>query len=312
MRVVFLGTPDFAVPTLRAIKRAGHAVICAYTQPPRPAGRGRRELKSPVMEAAEAGGIVVRTPTSLKDAKTQAEFAALGADVGVVVAYGMILPPAILAAPKLGCLNLHASLLPRWRGAAPIQRAILAGDERFGASVMQMDAGLDTGPLLLEDQVAVGPRPTAGVVHDALAERGAALMVEALAGLAAGTLRPQPQPAAGVTYAKKITNAETAVDWRKSAVEIERQVRAFAPAPGAWFQVSGTRIRLLAVEVEPRASGAPGTVLDAVPVVATGAGGLRLLLVQREGKKLMTAAELLRGFALPPGTRLASAPEGAA
>jgi methionyl-tRNA formyltransferase len=302
MRIVFLGTPEFAVPTLRALLSAGHSVVCAYTQPPRPAGRGQRELKSPVMTAAEANGIPVRTPRSLKDPAAQAEFGGLGADVGVVVAYGMILPPAILAAPKFGCLNLHASLLPRWRGAAPIQRAVLAGDERFGASVMQMDAGLDTGPVLLEDEVAVGPRPTAGVVHDALADRGAALMVEALAGL--GTLEPKPQPADGVTYAKKITNEETVIDWRKSAVEIDRQVRAFAPVPGAWFRVGDTRIRLLEAEVEPTASGAPGTVLDAVPIVATGAGGLRLLHVQREGKKPMTASELLRGFALPPGTQL--------
>ncbi len=305
MRVVFLGTPDFSVPTLRAIAHAGHQVICAYTQPPRRAGRGQREVGSPVMRAADAAAIPVRTPKSLKDAAAQAEFAALGADIGVVVAYGLILPPAILAAPKFGCLNLHASLLPRWRGAAPIQRAVLAGDERFGASIMQMDAGLDTGPVLLEDEVAVGPRPTAGIVHDALAERGAALMVEALAGLLAGTLTPKPQPAEGVTYAKKITNEETVVDWRQSAVEIDRQVRAFAPVPGAWFRVGDTRIRLLEAEVEPGVTGAPGTVLDAVPIVATGSGGLRLLHVQREGKKPMTAADLLRGFALPPGTLLA-------
>ena len=307
MRVVFLGTPDFAVPTLRAIAHAGHQILCAYTQPPRPAGRGQRELQSPVMSAAEASAIPARTPKSLKDVATQAAFAALSADVGVVVAYGMILPPAILAAPGFGCLNLHASLLPRWRGAAPIQRAVLAGDERFGASVMQMDAGLDTGPVLLEAEVADGPRPTAGDVHDALAERGAALMVEALAGLAAGTLTPKPQPAEGVTYAKKIINEETVIDWRHSAVEIDRQVRAFAPVPGAWFRVGETRIRLLEAEVEPGARGTPGTVLDGVPIVATGAGGLRLLQVQREGKKPMTAAELLRGFALPPGTPLTGA-----
>ena len=307
MRVVFLGTPDFAVPTLRAIAHAGHQIVCAYTQPPRPAGRGQRELQSAVMRVAEASAIPVRTPRSLKDVAAQAEFAALNADVGVVVAYGMILPPAILAAPRFGCLNLHASLLPRWRGAAPIQRAVLAGDERFGASVMQMDAGLDTGPVLLEDEVAVGPRPTAGIVHDALAERGAALMAEALAGLASGTLTPQPQPTEGVTYAKKITNEETVIDWRRTAVEIDRQVRAFAPVPGAWFRVGERRIRLLEAELEPGARGTPGTVLDAVPIVATGAGGLRLLHVQREGKKPMTASELLRGFALPPGTPLAGA-----
>ncbi|MBM3507231.1 MAG: methionyl-tRNA formyltransferase [Alphaproteobacteria bacterium] len=313
MRVVFLGTPEFAVPTLRAILHGGDDVAAVYTQPPRPAGRGQRQMKSPVMITAETNGIPVFTPRTLKDPVAQAGFAALQADVGVVVAYGMILPPAILSAPRFGCLNLHASLLPRWRGAAPIQRAVLAGDKRFGASIMQMDAGLDTGLVLLEDEVAVGPLPTAGVVHDALSERGAALMIEALAGLAAGTLTPRPQPAEGVTYAKKITNAETVIDWRRPAVEIDRQVRAFAPAPGAWFSVNGTRVRLLEADPAPALRGAPGTVLDDVPHVACGTGALRLLHVQREGKKPMTAAELLRGFALPPGTRfdVATTPVGA-
>lgn len=299
-----MGTPAFAVPTLRALVAEGFPVAAVYTQPPRPAGRGQRETESPVARAAAGFGIPIRTPTSLKDAGEQAAFAALNADVGVVVAYGMLLPPAILAAPRLGCVNLHASLLPRWRGAAPIQRAVLAGDDRFGATVMQMDAGLDTGPILLSDEVAVGPRPTAGQVHDALADRGAALMVQALRGLAAGTLAPRPQPAVGATYAKKITNEEARIDWTRAAVEVDAKVRAFTPSPGAFFAVAGQRVRVLEADVVSDARGEPGTVLDARPVVACGSGGLRLIRVQREGKKPMAALELLRGFALPPGARL--------
>mgnify|MGYP006273100829 CR=1 FL=1 len=307
LRVVFMGTPAFAVPTLRAILHAGHPVVAVYTQPPRAAGRGQHVTKSPVMITAETNAIPVRTPTSLKGAEEQAAFAALNADIGVVVAYGMLLPTPILQAPKYGCLNLHASLLPRWRGAAPIQRAVQAGDERIGASVMQMDAGLDTGPVLLEDEIAVGPRPTAGIVHDALSERGAALMVQALANIEAGTAVARPQPAEGVTYAKKITNAEAVIDWTRPAIEIDRQVRAFNPFPGAWFPAAGARVRLLEADVVVGASGVPGTVLDAAPVIACGAGGLRLLHVQREGKKPMTAAEWLRGFSLPPGSVLGAA-----
>ena len=300
-----MGTPDFAVPTLRALATAGSfSIACVYTQPPRPAGRGQRDMESAVARAAAEFAIPVRTPRTLKDPAEQAIFREHGADVGVVVAYGMILPQAILDAPRFGCLNVHASLLPRWRGAAPIQRAILAGDDRFGATVMQMDAGLDTGPILLEDEVAVGPRPTSGMVHDVLADRGAALMVQALNGLEAGTLEPRPQPPVGATYAKKIGNDEARIDWTRPAVEIEAKVRAFAPAPGAFFEIGGKRIRLL--EADPVTDGAdlPGTVVDARPVVACGVGGLRLIRVQREGKKPMTALELLRGFALPPGTRL--------
>lgn len=312
LRVIFMGTPDFAVPTLRALAAEGFAVVAAYTQPPRPAGRGQRETESPVARAAAGYGIPIRTPKSLKDAAEQESFRALGADIGVVVAYGMLLPQAILDAPRLGCVNLHASLLPRWRGAAPIQRAVLAGDERFGATVMQMDAGLDTGPILLEDEVAVGPRPTAGMVHDALADRGAALMVQALRGLAAGTLTPRPQPPVGATYAKKITNDEARIDWTRPAAEIDAKVRGFAPAPGAFFEVEGKRVRVLEADVVADAHGEPGTVLDARPVVACGNGGVRLIRVQREGKKPMTALELLRGFSLPPGTRLDVPPRTAA
>ena len=304
LRVVFMGTPGFAVPTLRTLVSEGFPIVAGYTQPPRPAGRGQRETDSPVARAAASFGIPIRTPKSLKDPAEQHAFRALNADVGVVVAYGLLLPQAILDAPRLGCVNLHASLLPRWRGAAPIQRAVLAGDERFGATVMQMDAGLDTGPILIEDEVAVGPRPTAGMVHDALADRGAALMVQALRGLAAGTLRPRPQPPVGVTYAKKITNEEARIDWTRPALEVDAKVRGFAPAPGAFFEIGGKRVRVLEADVVPDVQGEPGTVLDARPVIACGNGGLRLIHVQREGKKPMTALELMRGFALPPGTRL--------
>lgn len=299
------------MPTLHALVGAGHQVIAVYTQPPRPAGRGQREMKSAVHRAAEALGIQVRAPRTLKNATAQGEFATLDADAGIVVAYGMILPPPILAAPKFGCLNLHASLLPRWRGAAPIQRAVLAGDDRFGATVMQMDAGLDTGPILLEGEVAVGPRPTAGAVHDALSQRGAAMMIDALNRLEAGTLKPRSQPAEGATYARKVGNDEARIDWQRPAAEIDRQVRAFAPAPGAWFAAGGQRIRLLQTDVVPDAQGVPGTVLDAAATIACGDGGLRLVRVQREGRKPMPAAEWLRGFALPPGTRLDEPPPAA-
>ena len=308
LRVVFMGTPDFAVPTLRAIVSGGFQVVAAYTKPPRPAGRGQRETESPVARAAAPYSIPVRTPRSLKDPEEHEAFRSLRADIGVVVAYGMLLPQAILDAPRLGCVNLHASLLPRWRGAAPIQRAVLAGDDRFGATVMQMDAGLDTGPILLEDEVAVGPRPTAGMVHDALADRGAALMVQALHSLAAGTLVPRPQPTVGATYAKKITNDEARIDWTRPAAEIDAKVRGFAPVPGAFFEIGRKRIRVLEADMISDAQGEPGTVLDARPVVACGVGGLRLIRVQREGKKPMTALELLRGFSLPAGARLDAAP----
>lgn len=301
LTVVFLGTPDFAVPTLRAVHAAGHRVVCAYTQPARPAGRGHSLRPSPVEFAAHQLGIPVRTPVNLKDPADQQQFAGLGADIGVVVAYGLILPPPVLAAPRLGCVNLHASLLPRWRGAAPIARAVMAGDTEFGITVMQMDAGLDTGPMLLAAGAKVSPRPTAGEVHDALAELGAKLMVDALAQLAAGTLLPVPQPELGATYAKKITNAETHIDWHQSAAEVDRMVRGLTPFPGAFGEANGSRIRVLEAE-QVAGSGTPGIVLDEHLTVACGTGALRLVRVQREGKKPMTAAELLRGFALPPGT----------
>ena len=303
LRVVFLGTPDMAVPTLRALAAAGHDIPCVYTQPARPKGRGHREQPSPVARVAVELGVPVRTPASLKPKEVEEEFARTAANVGVVVAYGLILPPAILRAPRLGCVNLHASLLPRWRGAAPIVHAVLAGDRRHGFSVMQMDEGLDTGPVLYAEEVEAGPRPTAEALHDAIAERGAAAMLRVLDELAAGMLHPAPQPADGVTYAHKIKPEDARLDWTRPQVELDRVVRALSPRPGAWFEAGGERVRVLVAE--PAAgSGAPGTVLDDALTVACGEGALRILKVQRAGKRPMPAAEWLRGFAMPKGTLL--------
>jgi len=306
LRLVFMGTPDFAVPALEALFAAGHEIVCVYSQPPRPAGRGHRERPSSVHAAAEAHGIPVRTPTSLKSAEAQAEFAALGADVAVVAAYGLILPKPILEAPRLGCLNIHASLLPRWRGAAPIQRAILAGDRRTGVTIMQMDEGLDTGPMLLRHAVEIG-RMSAGELHDELADLGAALIVKALKGLEAGTLTPTPQPPKrGVTYASKIDKAESRIDWGLSASDLGRLVRAFTPFPGAWFEYAGERIRVLEAEAVGGLSKAkPGTMIDDRLTVACGKGFLKLRTVQRAGKGAMDAGAFLRGYPIPKGTVLA-------
>jgi len=301
MRIIFMGTPDFAVPTLAALAEAGHEIACAYTQPPRPGGRRGKELTpSPVQRAAEARGIPVRYPVSLKGAEEQADFAALGADVAVVAAYGLILPQAVLDAPRFGCLNVHGSLLPRWRGAAPIQRAILAGDAETGVGIMRMERGLDTGPVLLEGRTAVDGK-TAGELTDELARLGATLMVRVLADLAAF---PQvPQPAEGVTYAHKIDKAEARLDFTPSAAEVERQVRAFNPAPGAFFELDGERFKVLAAEVAGGA-GEPGVTLDDGLTVACGGGALRLTVLQRAGRPVLSAAELLRGKGIPAGTRL--------
>ena len=296
-----MGTPDFAVPTLVALVEAGHDVACVYTQPPRPGGRRGKELTpSPVQREAQARGIMVRHPVSLKGAAEQAEFAALQADIAVVAAYGLILPQAVLDAPVHGCLNVHGSLLPRWRGAAPVQRAILAGDAETGVGIMRMERGLDTGPVLLEGRTAVD-RKTAGELTDELAAMGARLMVRVLADLAAFPEVPQPED--GVTYAHKIDKAEARIDWTRSAVEIERQVRAFNPAPGAWFESAGERCKVLAAEVVDRA-GAPGTVLDDALTVACGEGALRLVRLQRAGRPAMSAADLLRGWTIPIGAVL--------
>ena len=301
MRIIFMGTPEFAVPTLTALAGAGHEIVCVYSQPPRPGGRRGKELTpSPVQRAAESLGIMVRHPVSLKGADEQAAFAALGAEIAVVAAYGLILPQAVLDAPRLGCLNVHGSLLPRWRGAAPIQRAILAGDAETGVGIMRMERGLDTGPVLLEARTAVD-RKTAGELTGELAAMGAALMVQVLADLPAYPEVPQSE--AGVTYAHKIDKAEARLDFAGDAAQLERQVRAFNPAPGAFFELAGERFKVLVAEVVS-ADGAAGTVLDDRLTIACGTGALRPTLVQRAGRPAMDVAALLRGTAIPAGTRL--------
>lgn len=302
MRIIFMGTPDFAVPALEALVAAGHEVVAAYTQPPRPGGRRGKELTpTPVHRKAAELGIAVRHPASLKGAEEQAAFAALDADIAVVAAYGLILPQAVLDAPKHGCLNLHGSILPRWRGAAPIQRAILAGDAETGVDIMRMEAGLDTGPVLLEGRTPID-RKTAGELTEELAEIGARLIVEVLADLSA--YPEQPQPDDGVTYAKKIDKAETRLDFSRDASQVERQVRAFAPAPGAWFEYQGERCKVLAGDITD-GSGAPGEVLDDQLTIACANGAIRPTLVQRAGRPVMATADLLRGWAIAAGTTLA-------
>jgi methionyl-tRNA formyltransferase len=301
MRIAFMGTPDFAVPTLDALLDAGHDVAAVYTQPPRPAGRGKALLPSPVQKRAEAAGLAVRTPASLRSAEEQQAFAALDLEAAVVAAYGLILPEPVLQAPEYGCLNVHASLLPRWRGAAPIQRAILAGDTRTGVTIMQMEKGLDTGPMMAVLPAEID-RKTAGELTAELAALGARLMVQVLDRLP-GQVGRIPQNDARATYAPKIGKSEAKLDFTKSAVEVERQVRAFNPAPGAWFEFGGERIRVLAAEVGER-NGAPGTVLDDSLTIACAEGALAPSLVQRAGRGAMTTAALLRGFAIPAGATL--------
>lgn len=304
LRLAFMGTPDFALPSLAALIRAGHSVACVYTQPPRPAGRGYRPLPSPVERAAISAAIPVRTPARLEAGEADA-FGALALDAAVVAAYGLILPQAVLDAPRLGCLNIHASLLPRWRGAAPIQRAILAGDAETGVTIMQMDAGLDTGPILLAERVPIGPDTTAQALHDRLAELGSRLILEALERRAAGGLEPVPQPREGVTYARKLDPAEGRLDWRRPAVALERVVRALNPAPGVWFEQAGERIKVLAASLARSRSGAaPGLVLDDRLTVACGEGALRLLRLQRPGRAPADAAAFLRGYPIAAGTML--------
>ena len=299
MRIVFMGTPDFAVPTLLALREAGHDIAAAYTQPPRPAGRGKQERKSPVHLAAEKLGIPVCHPASLRDLDTQADFLAHEAELGVVVAYGLILPKAILEAPSRGCLNVHASLLPHWRGAAPIQRAILSGDHVTGVTIMRMEEGLDTGPMLATARVPIEDK-TAGELTDELAEIGARLLVETVADLDRLEARPQP---AGATYAEKIAKLEARLDWDKPAERLEREVRAFAPFPGSWFELDGERIKALRARVIG-VNGAPGTVLDAELTIACGDAALRPILVQPAGKQPMEAEAFLRGKPVPVGTVL--------
>jgi methionyl-tRNA formyltransferase len=290
-----MGSPDFAVPSLNTLVEAGHEVVAAYCQPPRPAGRGKAERKTAVHERAEALGIEVRTPRTLRDEEEQARFRALDADLGVVAAYGLILPKPILEAPKAGCINVHASLLPRWRGAAPIQRAILAGDEVTGVTIMRMEEGLDTGPMLFR-MITKIHRKTAGELTEELAKLGAV----ALVGWMEVPMAPKPQPDVGVTYAKKIDKAEARIDWSVSAKQVERQVRAFNPIPGAWFEANGERIKLLRANVD-RGSGRPGKVIDDRLTIDCGDGAICPVQVQRAGREVMTPGELLRGFPIPKG-----------
>jgi len=307
MRIVFMGSPHFAVPSLNALVAAGHEVVCVYTQPPRPAGRGKGEQKTAVHQRAEELGIEVRCPRTLREADEQARFAALDADLGVVAAYGLILPKAILDAPKMGCINVHASLLPRWRGAAPIHRAILAGDKVTGITIMQMEEGLDTGPMLLKRETSVD-RKTGGVLTDELARLGAEALVEWLGNPTPAT----PQPDEGVTYAKKIDKAEARMDFTAGAVQVERQVRAFNPAPGAFFEHNGERIRVLIARLQSHSPqdlsfefpAEPGVVLNDQLAIGCGTGAIRPLMVQRAGRGVMTPSELLRGFPIPKGTIL--------
>jgi methionyl-tRNA formyltransferase len=302
MKIIFMGTPDFAVPTFTGIVAAGHEIVAVYTRAPKPAGRGQAERKSPVHLAAEGFGIPVRTPKTLRNADEQAAFAALGADVGIVVAYGLILPKPILDAPRLGCLNLHGSLLPRWRGAAPIQRAVLAGDARTGVMVMQMDEGLDTGPVALAEEMPIGPDMTTGELHDKMMLVGADLMGRALAALERGSLTFTPQSNDGVTYASKIDKAEARIDWSRPASEVHNLIRGMSPFPGAWFELElagiPTRVKALRSTLVA-GSAAPGTILPDL-TIACGAGAVRLVSVQREGKAAMDAATFLRGAGTLP------------
>ena len=300
MRLAFMGTPEFAVPTLDALVAAGHDVAVVYTQPPRPANRGKKLTPSAVHQRAEELGLLVRSPLSLRQEDAQADFAALGLDVAIVAAYGLILPPAVLNAPIHGCLNVHGSLLPRWRGAAPVQRAILAGDATTGVMVMQMEAGLDTGPVRATTEIEIGDKTT-GQLTQELAELGAELMVRTLADLEAFPCVAQPED--GVTYATKIDKAETKLDFSVSAEAVERQIRAFNPAPGAWFEFEGERYRILSADIVA-AHGAAGTVIDDQLTITCNTNAIRPTRIQRAGKPAMPTADLLRGKAIPAGTSL--------
>lgn len=305
MRLAFMGTPEFSVPVLAELVAAGHEVAAVYTRPPQPSGRGQKLRPSPVEDFARGLGIEVRTPKSLKSAEEQQAFAALDLDVAIVVAYGLILPQAILDAPRHGCLNLHASLLPRWRGAAPIQRAIMAGDETTGVQVMQMEAGLDTGPVLLSETVAISADDTAGTLHDKLSAVAAQLGPRALAALERGALGAVPQSDDGVTYAEKISSQEARIDWQKSAAQVDQHIRGLAPFPGAWFEFDGARVKVLLSGLA-EGEGAPGEVLalsDKV-TVACGEGAVALKMLQKSGKRAQPAEEFLRGFPLSEGARL--------
>ncbi len=302
MRIIFMGSPDFSVTALDALLAAGHEIIAVYAQPPRPAGRGKKLRPGPVHQRAADLGLLVRTPLNFKNDVDIQAFSALNADIAVVVAYGLILPQAILDAPKMGCLNIHASLLPRWRGAAPIHRAIMAGDVETGICIMQMEAGLDTGPVLMREKTAIFDTDTTGVLHDRLAEIGGRLVVKTLQNLNA--LKPEPQPETGMTYARKIDKSEARVDWQQNAVEISRHLRGLSPFPGAWCEISGERVKLLNCEIAT-GSGKAGEVLDDRITIACGQGALRLTRLQRAGKGPMDAEQFLRGFAVNKGDILA-------
>lgn len=303
LKIVFMGSPDFAAIALTALLDAGREIVCVYSQPPRPAGRGQSDRKTAVHALAEARGIPVRTPKSLKRAEAQSDFAALGADLAVVVAYGLILPKPVLDAPRLGAINLHGSLLPRWRGAAPIQRALMAGDAETGVEVMQMEEGLDTGPVLLSARTAIGYEDTAASLHDRLARLGAPLLVRAVDMIERGEAHFVPQSAEGVTYAQKLTPAESRLDWTAPAREVDLKIRGLSPYPGAWFEVNGVRVKALFSRIEAGA-GAPGAALDDKLLIACGDGAVRLLRLQREGKTAMAAEDFLRGVSMPAGTTL--------
>ncbi|UWQ50007.1 methionyl-tRNA formyltransferase [Leisingera caerulea] len=301
MRIIFMGTPDFSVPVLDALVGAGHEIAAVYCQPPRPAGRGKKDRPTPVHARAAALGLEVRHPVSLKGEEEQEAFTALNADVAVVVAYGLILPQAVLDAPAHGCLNIHASLLPRWRGAAPIHRAIMAGDAETGVCIMQMEAGLDTGPVLLREATAIGAEETTAQLHDRLSAMGAALITEALSRLP--ELTPEVQPEDGVIYAEKIDKAEAQIDWARPAAEVDRKIRGLSPFPGAWCEIEGQRIKLLASRLA-EGQGAPGEVLDDSLIVACGEGAVQLLRLQRAGKSAQDPDVFLRGFPVPKASRL--------
>ncbi|WP_181699775.1 methionyl-tRNA formyltransferase [Chthonobacter albigriseus] len=307
LKIVFMGTPDFAVPVLLEILGHGHEVVAVYTRAPRPAGRGMELRRSPVHEKADAFGIPVFTPKTLKDEEAQAVFASHGADVAVVVAYGLLLPKPVLDAPAEGCLNLHASLLPRWRGAAPINRAIMAGDAETGVMVMRMEEGLDTGPVAMAERVPIGPDETAGELHDRLAPLGSDLMIRALGGLERGGLSFMPQSDAGIVYAHKLTNAETRIDWNRPARAVHDHIRGLSPFPGAWFAADfgkgEERVKVLR-STPGNGQGEPGTLLDATGTVACADGAVRLVTVQRAGAKAMPYADFARGAKLAPGGRL--------
>lgn len=299
LRLAFLGTPDFAAASLAEIAAAGHDIVRVYTQPPRPKGRGHEERKTPVHELAETLGLPVETPKSFKDPDVLADFAALDLDVAVVVAYGQILPQAALDAPRFGCLNLHGSLLPRWRGAAPIQRAIMAGDDVTGVQVMRMEAGLDTGPILLSESVSIGAGDTAGSLHDKLAIVAAQLCPRALAALSRGGLTETPQEEDRVTYAHKITSDEARIDWTRPAAEVDRHIRGLSPFPGAWFELDGVRVKGLLSRVATGGGALPGKIVqkDEQFIVACGEGSVELLTLQRAGKRAQSAKDFLLGFA---------------